>query len=158
MAREGGYFPFGLDQRRVRARSRFAHGAAMKSCCPFLVLALCLGPVAAAQPPPAAAFAALPAMQSPVISPDGERIAFIAQTNDGALVYAVQLASNHADAVIRINDTDGRAVTWANDDTLILLVSSTDTLHFAARMVESFVPFGIDLAGDLRVRQLAGAR
>src|SRR5688572_18690172 len=130
----------------------------MKSCSPFLVLALCLGPVAAAQPPPAAAFAALPAMQSPVISPDGERIAFIAQTNDGALVYAVQLASNQADAVIRINDTDGRAVTWANDDTLILLVSSTETLHFAARMVESFVPFGIDLAGDLRVRQLAGAR
>ncbi len=130
----------------------------MKSCCPFLALALSLGPAAAAQPPPASAFAALPAMQSPVISPDGARIAFIAQTNDGALVYAAQLASNQADAIIRINDTDGRAVTWANDDTLILLVSSTDTWHFAARMVESFVPFGIDLAGDLRVRQLAGAR
>jgi dipeptidyl aminopeptidase/acylaminoacyl peptidase len=130
----------------------------MKSWCPFLVLALCLGPVAAAQSPPASAFAALPAMQSPVISPDGARIAFIAQTNDGALVYAAQLTNNQADAIIRINDTDGRAVTWANDDTLILLVSSTDTWHFAARMVESFVPFGIDLAGDLRVRQLAGAR
>ena len=130
----------------------------MKSCSPFLVLALTLSPVAAAQPPQAAAFAALPAMLSPVISPDGARIAFIAQTNEGALVYAAQLANNQADAIIRINDTDGRAVTWANDDTLILLVSSTDTWHFAARMVESFVPFGIDLAGDLRVRQLAGAR
>ena len=130
----------------------------MKSCCLFLVPALCLGPIAAAQPPPAAAFAALPAMQSPAISPDGTRIAFIAQTDDGSFVYAAQLANNQADAIVDVNASKARAVTWANNDTLILLVSETDTLHFAARMVESFAPYGIDLAGDLRVRQLAGAR
>ncbi len=130
----------------------------MKSCCLFLVSALCLGSIAAAQPAPVAAFAALPAMQSPAISPDGTRIAFIAQTADGALVYAAQLANNQADAIIRVNESDGRAVTWASNDTLILLVSETDTLHFAARKTESFAPFGIDLAGDLRIRQLAGRR
>jgi hypothetical protein len=75
----------------------------MKSCCLLLVPALCLGPIAAAQPPPVAAFAALPAMQSPAISPDGARLAFIAQTDDGALVYATQLANNQADAIVRVN-------------------------------------------------------
>ena len=130
----------------------------MKSRCLLLVSALCLGSIAAAQPPPVAAFAALPAMQSPAISPDGARFAFIAQTADGALVYAAQLANNQADAIVRVNEADGRVVTWANNDTLIVLISATDTWHFAARKVESFTPHGIDLAGDLRVRQLAGAR
>ena len=80
----------------------------MKSRCLFLVSALCLGSIAAAQPPPVAAFAALPAMQSPAISPDGARFAFIAQTADGALVYAAQLANNQADAIVRVNEV-GRA-------------------------------------------------
>ena len=130
----------------------------MKSCCFFLVLALGLGSIVAAQPPPAAAFAALPAMQSPALSPDGKRMTFIAHTRDGSFAYASQVANNQADAIVHVDESKARAVTWANNDTLILLVSETDTLHFAARMVESLAPFGIDLAGDLRVRQLAGGR
>jgi dipeptidyl aminopeptidase/acylaminoacyl peptidase len=97
-------------------------------------------------------------MQSPAISPDGTRIAFIARTADGTFVYAAQLANNQADAIVGVDPSNARAVTWANNDTLILLASDAETLHFAARMVESFAPYGIDLAGDLRVRQLAGAR
>lgn len=130
----------------------------MNSSCLCLVPALCLGTIAVAQPPPASAFAALPAMQSPAISPDGTRIAFIARTADGTFVYAAQLANNQADAIVGVDPSNARAVTWANNDTLILLASDAETLHFAARMVESFAPYGIDLAGDLRVRQLAGAR
>ena len=131
----------------------------MKSCYLYLVLVLGLGTSAAAQPPPATAFAALPAMQSPVISPDGARIAFIANTDQGSLVYAAQLATNQADAVIAVaGELQARAVTWANNDTLILLVSETETVTFAARMAEVFAPYGVDLAGDLKVRQLAGAR
>ena len=131
---------------------------ALKSAFHLLVLALCLGSIATAQPPPAAAFAALPAMQSPAISPDGLRYAFIAQTDRGTFVYAAQLATNEADAIIAVDPSKARAVTWANNDTLILLASETDTLQFGARMVEALAPFGIDLDGDLRVRQLAGAR
>jgi dipeptidyl aminopeptidase/acylaminoacyl peptidase len=105
------------------------------------------------------AFAALPAMQSPAISPDGMRIAFIAQNNEGSFVYAAQLANNQADAIVGISgDLKARAVTWANNDTLILLVSETDTSHFSARMAEVFAPLGIDLSGDLTVRRLAGTR
>jgi dipeptidyl aminopeptidase/acylaminoacyl peptidase len=130
----------------------------MKSCCLLLVSALVVGSIAAAQPPAVSAFAALPAMQSPSISPDGTRIAFIAHTGDGSFVYAAQLATNQADAIVGVDESKARAVTWANNDTLILLVSETNTLHFAARMVEQVAPYGIDLDGDLRVRQLAGAR
>ena len=111
----------------------------MKRCCLPLVLALYLSP-GAAQPPPVAAFAALPAMQSPAISPDGKRLAFITHTDAGGFVYAVQLATNQADAIVAVTDSNERAVTWANDDTLILLVSGTETLHFAARMVEQLTP------------------
>jgi dipeptidyl aminopeptidase/acylaminoacyl peptidase len=131
----------------------------MKSCCLVaLALALCWTD-ASAQPPPVEAFAALPAMQSPAISPDGQRIAFIAQTAQGTLVYAAQLANNTADAIVAVGaELDARAVTWANNDTLILLVSESDTLNFAARLAEVLAPYGIDLAGELTVRHFAGAR
>src|SRR5262245_5179790 len=131
----------------------------MKSCCLVLLAALCFAINAAAQPPPVEAFAALPTTQSPAISPDGKRIAFIAQTDKGTLVYAAQLATNTADAIIAVGgELDARAVIWANNDTLILLVSESDTLNFAARMAEILAPYGVDLAGDLRVRQIGGAR
>jgi dipeptidyl aminopeptidase/acylaminoacyl peptidase len=132
----------------------------MKSRRLLLVPALCLATIAAAQPPPVEAFAALPTTQSPSISPDGQRIAFIAQAPQGTLVYAAQLATNTADAIVAVTgELDARAVTWANNDTLILLVSQSDTLNFAARLAEVLAPFGIDLAArELTVRQFAGAR
>jgi dipeptidyl aminopeptidase/acylaminoacyl peptidase len=130
----------------------------VRNRCLVFLLMLCLAPIAAAQPPPPAAFATLPAVQSPAISPDGRRIAYIARTGSGTFVYAAQLATNQADAIIGVDPSRARAVVWANDDTLILLASETETVPFAARMVESLAPFGIDLAGELRVRQLAGSR
>ena len=131
----------------------------MKSRCLVLLAALCCVTGSPAQPPPVEAFAALPTTQSPSISPDGKRIAFIAQTPQGTLVYAAQLATNTADAIIAVGgDLDARAVTWANNDTLILLVSESDTLNFAARLVEVLAPYGIDLSGQLTVRQFGGAR
>jgi dipeptidyl aminopeptidase/acylaminoacyl peptidase len=131
----------------------------MKSCRLLLAPLLSLAAVAAAQqPPPPSAFAALPAMKSPAISPDGKRYAFIAHVGERVLVYAAQLDNNQADAVINVLNADARALTWANNDTLILLASEAITVRFAARMTESFAPFGIDLTGDLSIRQLGGAR
>ena len=131
----------------------------MKSWCLVLFAALGLSTIAVAQPPPVVAFAALPSTQSPAISPDGKRMAFIAQTAQGTFVFASQLDTNTADAVVGVGgELDARAVAWANNDTVILLVSETDTLNFAARMAEILAPYGIDLEGELRVRQFAGAR
>ena len=134
----------------------------MKTCY-LLLVPLCLETIAAAQPPPAA-FASLPAMVSPAISPDGERFAFITSNENGSFMYAAQVGTNQVDAVVMVDPEtqDARAVTWVNNETAILLVSETDTLMFSARMVEAFAPFGVDLSrlarGDLKVRQLAGAR
>src|SRR5688572_33006065 len=99
----------------------------MKTRCLLLVTTLCVATTAAPQPPPVSAFGALPTMRSPAISPDGERYAFIAHVGERVLVYAAQLDSNQADAVINVLNAKGRAVTWANNDTLILLASETET-------------------------------
>ena len=118
----------------------------MKSRCLVVLAALCYVTGSPAQPPPVEAFAALPTTQSPAFSPDGKRIAFIAQTPQGTLVYAAQLATNTADAIVAVGgELDARAVAWANNDTLILLVSESDTLNFAARLVEVLAPYGIEL-------------
>ncbi|HET8699278.1 MAG TPA: hypothetical protein VFO94_17465, partial [Gammaproteobacteria bacterium] len=45
-----------------------------------------------------------------------------------------------------------RNVLWTNDDTLLLLAS--ETIGFVRRRVESVAPYGIDLGGDLNIRQL----
>jgi dipeptidyl aminopeptidase/acylaminoacyl peptidase len=60
--------------------------------------------------------------------------------------------------VIDVLNADARALTWADNDALILLASETETVRFIGRKTESFAPFGIDLTGDLSIRQLAGAR
>jgi dipeptidyl aminopeptidase/acylaminoacyl peptidase len=142
--------PQGYLLRRIAADNR--HRSLMNSRHLLIVIALGLGPMAAAQPPPVAVFAAPPAMQSPSISPDGARIAFIAHTDQGTFVYASQLASNQADAVVRVDDK-ARAVSWTNNDTLLLLASEADS--FAGQMTESFGAYGIDLAGELSVRRLS---
>ncbi|HEX5047180.1 MAG TPA: prolyl oligopeptidase family serine peptidase [Gammaproteobacteria bacterium] len=117
------------------------------------VVGLGLCSVAAAQPP-LEAFAALPAMQSPSLSPDGQRIAFIAHVDKGSFVYASRLASQQADAVVDVNSVKARKLSFANNDTVLLLASETETVMFAARMTEALAPYGIDLSGELNVRQL----
>jgi dipeptidyl aminopeptidase/acylaminoacyl peptidase len=119
-------------------------------CCPLL-LGLCS---AAAQAPPLEAFAALPAMQAPNISPDGERLAFIAQTEGNAFVLVANLSNMKVTAAVDVSVMKPRDVIWTNDDTLLLLASETVNFGAQARLVESFAPYGIDLAGDLNIRQL----
>jgi len=120
----------------------------------FVVVALSLCSIAAAQPPPLEAFAALSAMQSPSLSPDGKRIAFITHVERGSFIYASRLASQQADAVVDVNSLKARKLSFANNDTLLLLSSETETVPFAARMTEALAPYGIDLGGELNIRQL----
>lgn len=109
---------------------------------------------ALAQAPPLDAFAALPAMQSPSISPDGKRLAFIAQAEAGSFVMVSDLATMAVGAAVDVSAMKPRGVSWANDDTLLLVASETITVRFVGRQAESVAPYGIDLAGDLSIRQL----
>ena len=121
----------------------------------FVVSPLLLGicSLAAAQPPPLEAFAALPAMQAPSISPDGQRLAFIAQAEDKGFVLVSNLSDMKVTAAVDVSVMKPRDVIWANDDTLLLLASETVDFGPLAQ-VESFAPYGIDLAGELNARQL----
>jgi dipeptidyl aminopeptidase/acylaminoacyl peptidase len=116
------------------------------------LLSLCS--TAAAQAPPLEAFAALPAMQAPNISPDGQRLAFIAQSEASSFVLVSNLSDMKVTAAVDVSVMKPRDVIWANEDTLLLLVSSTVNFGPLSQQVESFAPYGIDLAGELNVRQL----
>lgn len=118
-----------------------------------LLLCLC-SLVAAAQPPPLEAFASLPVMQAPKISPDGKRLAFIAQADTGSFVFVSDLETMAVGAAVDVSLMKPRDIIWSNEDTLLLLASETVNFGAQARQVESFAPYGIDLAGELKVQQL----
>ena len=125
----------------------------MKQVCLVGLLLLAARPLAEAQQPaPLEAFAALPAMQSPEISPDGKRLAFIAQAAAGKFVLVSDLQTMAVGAAVDVSAMKPRGLVWANDDTLLFFAS--ETIDFLIRRVESFAPYGIDLSGKLNIRQL----
>ncbi|HEY3518017.1 MAG TPA: hypothetical protein VGL98_13300 [Gammaproteobacteria bacterium] len=126
----------------------------------LLLCALLLGSgsAAVAQAPPLDAFAALPAMQAPSISPDGQHLAFIAQAQGQSFVLVSNIADNKVTAAVDVSVMKPRDLSWANADTLMLLASETVDFGAAARQVESFAPYGIDLSGEIRIRQLLVAQ
>ena len=126
----------------------------MKPVCLFCSLLLGFCSVAVAQPPPLEAFATPPAMQAPNISPDGQRLAFIAQADASAFVLVSNLSDMKVTSAVDVSAMKPRDVIWANEDTLLMLASETVNFGAQARMVESFAPYGIDLAGELNIRQL----
>lgn len=130
----------------------------MKRFSASIVAFLGVGTGALAQAPPLDAFAALPAMTSPTISPDGKRLAFIAQAETGSFVMVSDLATMAVGAAVDVSAMKPRGVSWTNDDTLLLTAS--ETINFVGRNAESVAPYGIDLSGDLSIRQLllAGRR
>src|SRR6185503_10759991 len=116
-----------------------------------VLLAVCAH-AEAQNPPPLEAFAALPAMQSPSISPDGKRLAFIAQADAGSFVLVSDLQTMAVGAAVDVSVMKPRNVVWANEDTLLFFAS--ETIDFVVRRVESVAPYGIDLADKLHIRQL----
>jgi dipeptidyl aminopeptidase/acylaminoacyl peptidase len=119
-----------------------------------ILAGLVFGPMAAVAqaPPPVEAFASLPAMESPSLSPDGKRLAFIAQAPGSSFVLVSNLETMAVTSAVDMSAGKPRYVTWANEDTLLLL--SGDTVGFGRNRVESLAPFGIDLTGEASVRQL----
>jgi dipeptidyl aminopeptidase/acylaminoacyl peptidase len=118
-----------------------------------MLAALVFSPmVAAAQPPPVEAFASLPAMESPSLSLDGKRIAFIAQSTGGSFVLVSDLDTMTVTSAVDMSAGKPRLVTWASDDALLVL--SGDTVAFGVNRVESLAPYGVNLSGEVSARQL----
>jgi dipeptidyl aminopeptidase/acylaminoacyl peptidase len=124
-----------------------------------ILASLVFGPVVAVAqaPPPVEAFASLPAMESPSLSPDGKRLAFIAKAATGSFVLVSNLETMAVTSAVDMSAGKPRAVTWTSDDTLLLF--SGDTVSFGPRgNVESLAPYGINLAREASVRQLLVSR
>ncbi|HEY0598971.1 S9 family peptidase [Brevundimonas sp.] len=83
-----------------------------------------LGGVAAAQaqPAPIEAYAALPAIESVAVSPDGSTLAYIRRSGDGDAVIA-QARTGEALVTIDVSDRVARSVFWASPDHVV--ISST---------------------------------
>ena len=75
----------------------------MKPVCLFCSLLLGFCSVAVAQPPPLEAFASPPAMQAPNISPDGQRLAFIAQADASAFVLVSNLSDMKVTSAVDVS-------------------------------------------------------
>lgn len=77
---------------------------------------------AAAQPAPIEAYAALPAIQSVAVSPDGSTLAYIRRGADGDAVVA-QARTGETLVTIDVSDRVARGVFWASQDHVV--ISST---------------------------------
>jgi len=126
----------------------------LSSALAVLATALLVGSDVAAQQLPAEAFAALPAMESPSISPDGKRLAFITHSADGTYVFVVELDGMQVTTVVQINEGKTRDVFWANDEALVFTAGLTESAAFITGLVETVAPYGIDLSKGGEVTRL----
>jgi dipeptidyl aminopeptidase/acylaminoacyl peptidase len=97
----------------------------------LMVAAVCAGSFArAAEPPPATAFARLPATAMVRLSPNGQTVAWADLSGDRTLIAIFSLASMdylrqfHADDEGKVKL---RSIDWAGNDTVLLTVSVTET-------------------------------
>lgn len=91
-------------------------------------VALGLGAPVAAQapvtaPPPISAYAALPRMQSPSLSPDGDRLAYIARDGEAASVIVRNRVTGEVSANVDIGDRLVRSVFWASPNHVVLVTT-----------------------------------
>jgi dipeptidyl aminopeptidase/acylaminoacyl peptidase len=115
------------------------------------VAAIVIGTGAEAQSLGPAEFAALPAMESPSLSPDGQRIAFITFTESDSAVLIANLADMTITHTITSAAGKPRGLTWSSDDSLVFFTSGATSLPGMRGRFENVVPVGVDLSTPGRV-------
>ncbi len=91
---------------------------------------LLAGPAAAAAPPPAEAYARLPQLESPTLSPDGKSFAAVMNRGDEAIVVVRDIDSSEPlRAVMKTDNREQRFawLHWVNQQRLVM------SLHFAGK-------------------------
>ena len=111
------------------------------------------GSVAAqAQPAPIEAYAALPAIESVSVSPDGSTLAYIRRSPDGDTVVA-QARTGEALVTIDISDRVARGVFWASPDHVVIESTVQEKLAFTTS-VQDYLQLNIV---NVRTRRVARA-
>jgi len=113
---------------------------------------------AAAQVLPAEAFAALPAMESPSISADGTRLAFMTHASNDSYILVANLDGMEVTSVSQVSEGKLRGVFWANDEALVFTASTTTGAAFIPGRIETAAPYGVDLTEDGAVTRLLQGR
>ena len=115
----------------------------------WLAMALALSCVpAAAAPPPASAFAALPEMSMVRLSPNGQRVAWVNDPGGVPLVVVFDLATGKDLKRLRPSNSRVRDLDWADDRTLVISVSRSLT-SAATKVREEAYEFERYLALDV---------
>lgn len=103
---------------------------------------VCSGIPARAQAPAAAppleAYGKLPGLEQVVISPDGEKLAYVAVAGDARRLNVVTL-KGQALAAIALGDNKVRDVMWGDNDHLLITTSTTNRLCALCDRTENFV-------------------
>ncbi len=112
-----------------------------------LLLSSCLA--LAAEPPALAAYGRLPVIEDVVLSPSGERLAFVATANGKRRLY-VQTVAGELIAQAAVDGLKVRGVQWAGDELVMVSTSQHVNLGYYYGL---HYEFGNVLALDLKTRK-----
>lgn len=120
-----------------------------------LIVTLVIGCALAAgasgqQPPPAEAFASLPEFSLVTMSPDGQKLAWAASSDGTPAILMFDLASGKVLRKVRSGELPVRDLVWADDRTLLITVSSTQSQNpstVAERKYEFYRVLAVDADG-----------
>ena len=110
---------------------------------------------AEAQQPPVGAFARMPAIDLPTISPDGRNIAYVANDGDARALYILNIDTGERGGV-GANSIRPIDIIWAGNDRVLMIASETQRFTAAARRnpIDVSAAFSVDIANPSNVTQL----
>jgi len=132
----------------------------LTSATALVMAAALISPWAFAQTPPVEAFAALPATQSPALSPDGTRLAFITHSGADTIILVANLEDMSVTNAIGMSDLDQKPQTifWPNQEAVVITAGGSGGLIAGAAQSGFGIPFGVDLTVDGKITRLAQNR
>lgn len=119
----------------------------------LFLIALCILPVAYADDL-AEIYGGLPSIEYVELSPEGEQLAFIQNSAQGINLIVYDLADMSPTARLPVEGLDVREVIWANEERIVLIVSTTSAYrNWAGGRYEYSAAYAIDLRRET-IRQL----
>lgn len=107
--------------------------------------------VARSAPPALDVYGALPALELVALSPNGDRLARITVANEERMLVVSRIATGDILAAARVGETKVRDLEWIDDDRILILATSTDSIP-AFGVPRSEFTFGLTF--DVRTRAI----
>ena len=110
---------------------------------------------AEAQQPPVEAFARMPAMVEPTLSPDGSQLAYIANDGDASALYILNIDTGDRTGV-GTNDIRPQTLRWAGNDRVLMIASQADRISLFGNRnpIDRRAVFSVDANNPSNVIQL----